>query len=66
MAGGDVAPEPQTARANGCMITMPDEPKKPGHPGLFPAALVFFGPVVMLGLGFLVTKLIELIRWIVP
>jgi hypothetical protein len=40
---------------------MPDEPKKPGHPGLFPAGLVFF---VMLGIGFLVTKLLEFIRWI--
>jgi hypothetical protein len=43
---------------------MPDEPKKPRHPGLFPAALVFCGPVVMLGLGFLVTKLLEFIRCI--
>jgi hypothetical protein len=45
---------------------MPDEPMKPGHPGLFPASLVFFGPVVVLAVGFLVTKLIELIRWSVP
>jgi hypothetical protein len=59
-----VAPEPRTARASGGLIAMPDEPKKPGHPGLFPAGLVFFGLVVMLGIGFLVTKLLEFIRWI--
>lgn len=47
------------------MIAMPDEPKKPRHPGLFPVGLVFFGPVIMLMVGLLVTKLIELIRWIV-
>lgn len=45
---------------------MSNEPKKPRHPGLFPAGLVFFGPIVMLLVGFLVTKLIEWIRWIVP
>jgi hypothetical protein len=48
------------------LIAMQEEPKKPRHPGLFPAGLLFTGPVLMLGVGFLVTKLIELIRWIVP
>lgn len=43
---------------------MPDEPKKPGHPGLFPAGLVYCWLVGMLGIGFLVTKLLGFIRWI--
>jgi hypothetical protein len=43
---------------------MPDEPKKPRHPGLFPAGLVFCWPMVVLVVGFLVTKLFDFIRWI--
>jgi hypothetical protein len=59
-----VAPEPRTPRASGGLIAMPDEPEKPRHPGMFPAGLVLFGLLVMLGIGFFVTKLLEFIRWI--
>ena len=60
-----MASEPRTARQGGGLIAMPDEPNKPRNPGLFPTGLVFCGPVVLLVVGFLVTKLFECIRWFV-